>query len=142
MPARLMGLRLLFLGGCILLSLPGLAAAGWSALGAWTAWQAAETASHAALAAGDIMHASTALMVERGRVLDAVVAGEPDSEMLGRVIAESDDVLLQAETERRAADRVRAASPRQSSRHSKQGRCLDKKAGQRPRAFGAIQSSY
>lgn len=62
------------------------------------AWRAAETASRATLAAGDIMHASTALMVERGRVLDAVVAGEPDSEVLGRAFAESDDVLLQAET--------------------------------------------
>ena len=98
MPARLMGLRPFFLGGCILLSLPGLAAAGWSAFQAWTAWQAAETASRATLAAVDIMHASTALMVERGRVLDAVVAGEPDSEVLGRASAESDAVLLHAET--------------------------------------------
>ena len=98
MPAQLMGLRPLFLWGCILLSLPGLAAAGWSAFQAWMAWQAAETASRATLAAGDIMHASTALMVERGRVLDAVVAGEPDSEVLGRAFAKSDDLLLQAET--------------------------------------------
>ena len=108
-----MGLRPLFLGGCILLCLPGLTAAGWSAFQAWTAWNAAETASRATLATGDIMDASTALMVERGRVLDAVVAGKPDSEVLEAARARSDAALLRAETALESAS-LASASLRQA----------------------------
>ena len=81
----------------MLLAAPGLATAGLYAFQAWAALQAAETAAHAALAAGDNMRASTALMVERGRVLDAVVSADTDSEALGLAIAESTHILMQAQ---------------------------------------------
>lgn len=92
-----MRLRSVFVVGCITLALPGLAASGFHAVQARTAWLAAQTAAHGTQAAGEVMRATALLMVERDSLQEAAFAVAPKLEMLVRAEAESDAALIQTE---------------------------------------------
>jgi len=100
---RGMKLRSMFLAGCIILALPGLAASGFQAIQAWTAWLAAHAAARGTHAAGEVMRAATLVMVERGRLRDAAVAAAATSEMFVQAVAASDSALIQTERSLREA---------------------------------------
>jgi len=92
-----MKLRSVFLAGCITLALPGLAASGFYAVYAWTAWLSAQAAARGTLAAGEMMRTATLLMAERGFQQAAAFAGDPKLEALTRAAAASDRELAQTE---------------------------------------------
>ncbi len=98
-----MRLRSVFLAGCITLALPGLAASGFYAVQAWTAWLAAQAAARGAHAAGEVMRAATLVMIERGELRDAAVAAASKSSVFVKAAAASDAALIQTDRALREA---------------------------------------
>ncbi|MBV8915876.1 MAG: hypothetical protein JOZ05_22910, partial [Acetobacteraceae bacterium] len=106
-------MRSLFLAGCLVLALPGLAACGFYAAQAWTAWRAAQAAALGAQAAGAVMRAAPLVMVERGRLQEAAFGADRDAgEAWVRAAAASDAALDRAGRALRAAGLSTAAVER------------------------------
>ena len=92
-----MRLRSVFLVGCIVLALPGLAAAGFGAVHAWESYLAAQAAARGTVAAGEVLRAAATLASERGYYQEAAFSAAARTPALAQAVTMTDEALTRAE---------------------------------------------